>query len=108
VSVDWYDEITEPERFPVTVLLNAAGRFRVPGRAAMTKAELVEALDMTAWSPAAEVPHFYLDEHHAKNGQPPGTCAVCFRPRLSHGVGQPGRIGWPSEWRWQLGQPFPD
>ncbi len=53
-----YDEITEPEHFRTTVLRDAARRFQVSGRSAMTKAELVEALGLTAWSPAAEVPHF--------------------------------------------------
>jgi hypothetical protein len=102
-----YDEVTEPAAFHKTTLLNAARRFGVPGRSRMSKDELVEALDYTAWSPAAETAHTYLNEHHEKLGQPANTCAVCFRSRDIHGGPVPGRFGWPHEWRWELGGPSP-
>jgi hypothetical protein len=105
--MEWM-EATTAEQLHKPTLKRAAQRFAVEGRSRMTKAELAEALDYTAWTPAAEVAHFYLNEHHPQRGQPVGTCAVCFRTRDTHGVGQPGRSGWPHEWRWKLGQPYPE
>jgi hypothetical protein len=102
------DDETEPAALHKSTLLHAARRFGVPGRHRMTKDELIDALGYTAWTPAAEVPHFYLDEHHPQRGQPIGTCALCFRTHDKHGAPQPGRSGWPHEWRWKLGEPFPE
>ena len=102
------EEATEPASLPKSTLLHAARRFGVPGRNRMSKDELVEALDHTAWSPAAEAVHSYVWEHHPQRGQPHDTCALCFRPHAAHCTPQPGRFGWPGEWRWKLGEPFPE
>ncbi|WIM95787.1 hypothetical protein ACTOB_007920 [Actinoplanes oblitus] len=101
-----FEEVTDPAAFLKPTLRDAARRFGVKRYSDMTKADLVEALGHTAWSPAAEAIHTYLNEHHPKNGQPPQTCAVCFRPRDRHSLPTPSRFGWPSEWRWPLGEPF--
>lgn len=101
-------EATMAEQLQLPALRAAAKRFGLRGYSRMTKAELVEALEYTAWSVAAEAVHFYFNEHHPKNGQPAGTCAVCFRTRDAHGGGQPGRWGWPRDWKWQLGEPYPE
>jgi hypothetical protein len=103
-----FDEVTDPAAFLKPTLRDAARRFGVKRYAEMTKADLVEALEYTAWSPAAETAHSCLREHHPENGQPEGTCAVCFRPQDRHGSPTPGRFGWPNEWRWKLGEPFPE
>lgn len=100
-------EVTDPAAFLKPMLRDAARRFGVKRYSTMTKADLVEALGYTAWTPAAEAIHTYLPEHHPKNGQPQETCAVCFRPRNNHSAPTPRRFGWPHEWRWQLGQIFP-
>lgn len=102
------DEVTDPAAFGKPVLRDAARRFGVPGWSGMTKADLIEALEYTAWSPAAETAHSYLWEHHPERGQPADTCAVCFRPHEIHCAPQPGRFGWPHEWRWPLGEPYPE
>lgn len=76
------DQVTDPAVFGKPTLRDAARRFGVQRYAQMTKADLVEALEYTAWSPAAETTHSYLWEHHPEHGQPRDTCAVCFRPHV--------------------------
>lgn len=101
------DEVTDPAAFRKPTLRDAARRFGVERWSQMTRADLLEALEYTAWTPAAETIHTYLREHHPEHGQPQDSCALCFRPRDTHAGPEPGRSGWPHEWRWKLGESFP-
>jgi hypothetical protein len=101
------EEPTEPAALPKKTLANAARRFGVARWYAMTKADLVESLEYTAWTPAAEAAHTYLREHRPERGQPVDTCALCFRHRDIHSGPVPGRFGWPDTWLWKLGHDFP-
>lgn len=98
------DEITEPGHLKVPRLRDAARRFGVEGYSGMVKADLIEALEYTAFRIEAELPHTAIREFRPEHGQPEGTCALCFRPLGEHPGPVPGRFGWPENWAIPVGQ----
>lgn len=102
------DEPTDTAAFGKPTLRDAARRFGVQRWSQMIKADLVEALDYTAWTPAAETVHSYLWAYRPDHGQPKDTCGICYRPHHIHCSPRPGRFGWPYEWAWKYGEPFPE
>lgn len=102
------DDTTEPGSFLLPTLRSAARRFGVERPTTLRKAELIEALEYTAWTPEAENIHTCIREFRPERDQPENSCALCFRPYDSHPGPVPGRMGWPAQWRWKFGEPRPE
>ena len=73
-----------PDSLPLVELRYIAGLFEVEGRWRMTKAELLEALEYTAFDPRSLELHTFRWPNDAQKNPEGDRCTWCRRPYRRH------------------------
>ena len=68
--MDGLGDTLDPASFRLPTLRDAARRFGVERPTTLRKAELIEALEYTAWTPEADNVHTCIREFRPERGQP--------------------------------------